>query len=215
MTSSSISVFLSISSYVWQHQYPIWLLPLTVNMMNNGTPAQDQQNFVWTSQFFSFYLQLYKNEFKNLIRTSKFKFSYKNCFDSVSFLTFLRSSFLFLPTSDNTIIPYNFFFRFRFWTTFIIWSFKNKNIKLHSIVIIIVSIIFYNFWVIVTWVTSSLRSLNSDLYPRKLMCVSVKSFQTFTNGWGFHWSVHCNFQSLSCPLSLEVTIGEKKLCIWQ
>jgi hypothetical protein len=35
-------------------------------------PAQDQQNFVRTSKFFSFYLVLFKNKFKNLIQTSKF-----------------------------------------------------------------------------------------------------------------------------------------------
>jgi hypothetical protein len=29
-----------------------------------------------TSKFYSFYLELYKNKFKNLIRTSKFKFSF-------------------------------------------------------------------------------------------------------------------------------------------
>jgi hypothetical protein len=44
----------------------------SVFMMSTGPPAQDQQNFVRTSKFFSFYLVLYKNKFKNLIQTSKF-----------------------------------------------------------------------------------------------------------------------------------------------
>jgi len=53
------------------------LIPLTtVLTMSTGPPAQDQQNFVWTSRLFSFYLELYKNKFKNLNRTSKFKFSF-------------------------------------------------------------------------------------------------------------------------------------------
>jgi hypothetical protein len=43
--------------------------------ISTGFTAQDQLNFVQTSKFFSFYLGLYKNKFKNLIRTSKFKFS--------------------------------------------------------------------------------------------------------------------------------------------
>ena len=49
----------------------------SVFMMSTGPPAQDQQNFVRTSKFFSFYLELYKYKFKNLIRTSKFKFSFR------------------------------------------------------------------------------------------------------------------------------------------
>jgi len=44
----------------------------SVFMMSMGPPAQDQQNFVRTIKFFSFYLELYKNNFKNLIQTSKF-----------------------------------------------------------------------------------------------------------------------------------------------
>jgi hypothetical protein len=45
-------------------------------------PAQDRQNFVQACKFFSFYLELhtlyvYKNKFKNLIRTSIFKFSFQ------------------------------------------------------------------------------------------------------------------------------------------
>jgi len=46
--------------------------------MSSHSEAHDQQNFVRTSKFFSFYLELhvYKNKFKNLIRTSKFKFSF-------------------------------------------------------------------------------------------------------------------------------------------
>jgi hypothetical protein len=48
--------------------------------MSTGPLAQDQQNFVWTSKFFSFYLELYKNKFKNFIRTSKFKFSFRGLY---------------------------------------------------------------------------------------------------------------------------------------
>ena len=40
-------------------------------------PAQDQNFFFPTSKYFSFYLELYKNKFKNLILTSKFKFSFR------------------------------------------------------------------------------------------------------------------------------------------
>jgi hypothetical protein len=40
-------------------------------------PAQDQNFFFRTSKYFSFYLELYKNKFKNLILTSKFKFSFR------------------------------------------------------------------------------------------------------------------------------------------
>jgi hypothetical protein len=49
----------------------------TVLMMSTSFLAQDQYNFVWTSKFFNFYLELYKNKFKNLIQTSKFKFSFQ------------------------------------------------------------------------------------------------------------------------------------------
>jgi hypothetical protein len=41
--------------------------PVVVLMMSAGPPAQDQQNFVQTRKFFSFYLELVKNKFKNLI----------------------------------------------------------------------------------------------------------------------------------------------------
>ena len=44
--------------------------------MSTDPWAQDRQNFVRTSNFFSFYLELDKNKFRNLIRTSKFKFSF-------------------------------------------------------------------------------------------------------------------------------------------
>jgi hypothetical protein len=40
---------------------------LTVPMMSTGPPPQNQQNFGRTSKIFIFYLELYKNEFKNLI----------------------------------------------------------------------------------------------------------------------------------------------------
>ena len=48
----------------------------TVLAMSTGHPAHDQLNFVQTSKFFSFYLKVYKSNLKNLIRTSKFKFSF-------------------------------------------------------------------------------------------------------------------------------------------
>ena len=44
--------------------------------INTGPLAQDQQNFVRVGKFFSFYLELYKNKFKNLIRNSKFKLNF-------------------------------------------------------------------------------------------------------------------------------------------
>ena len=46
---------------------------------HTGPPTQNQKNFVRTSKFFSFCLELqkYKNKFKNLILTSKFKFSFR------------------------------------------------------------------------------------------------------------------------------------------
>ena len=54
------------------------------NILHNCIPrdstsprVQDQQNCVRTSKFYSFYLELYKNKFKNLIRTSKFKFLFQ------------------------------------------------------------------------------------------------------------------------------------------
>jgi hypothetical protein len=50
---------------------------LTVLTMSTGSTALDQSNFVWTSKFFSFYLELYKNKLKNLIQTSKFKYSFR------------------------------------------------------------------------------------------------------------------------------------------
>ena len=40
-------------------------------MMSTGPPAQDQDNFARTKTNFSFYLEQYKNKFKNLIHTSK------------------------------------------------------------------------------------------------------------------------------------------------
>jgi hypothetical protein len=43
---------------------------VTVFTMNTGPPAQDQLNFAVTSQFISFYLELYKNKFMNLIQTN-------------------------------------------------------------------------------------------------------------------------------------------------
>ena len=36
-----------------------------------------RENFVRTSNFFGFLKELYKNKFKNLIRTSKFKLSFR------------------------------------------------------------------------------------------------------------------------------------------
>ena len=49
----------------------------TVLMMSSGPPAKDQYNFVRTSKIFRFYLELYKNKFKNLNWTSKFKISFR------------------------------------------------------------------------------------------------------------------------------------------
>jgi hypothetical protein len=46
-------------------------------MMSTDPPAQDQQNFVQTSKFFSFYLELYKNKSQEFDSTSKFKFSFR------------------------------------------------------------------------------------------------------------------------------------------
>jgi hypothetical protein len=54
----------------------------SVLTMSTGPPAQDQQNFVWTSKFVSFYLKLYKNKFKNFIRTSKFTFTFQELIQS-------------------------------------------------------------------------------------------------------------------------------------
>jgi len=53
------------------------LYTTAVLTMSIGPPVQDQYNFVRISTFFSFYLKLYQNKFKNLIRTSKFKFSFR------------------------------------------------------------------------------------------------------------------------------------------
>jgi len=49
----------------------------SVLAMGAGPMDQDQYYFVQTSKFFSFYLEMHKNKFKNLIRTSKFKFSFQ------------------------------------------------------------------------------------------------------------------------------------------
>jgi hypothetical protein len=51
----------------------------TILTMSTCPLNQDQLNFVWTSKFFSFYLELpvYKNKFKNLVRTSNFKFLFR------------------------------------------------------------------------------------------------------------------------------------------
>ena len=52
-------------------------------MINTSPPAQHQQNFVQTCKSFSFYLDIYKNKFKNLIWTSKFKFSFRGLYTFV------------------------------------------------------------------------------------------------------------------------------------
>jgi hypothetical protein len=49
----------------------------SVLTISTGPLSQDQKNFVWTSKFFSFYLELYINKLRNLIQTSKFKFSFR------------------------------------------------------------------------------------------------------------------------------------------
>jgi hypothetical protein len=46
-------------------------------MMSTDPPAQDQQEFVQTSKFFSLYLELYKNKSQELDSASKFKFSFR------------------------------------------------------------------------------------------------------------------------------------------
>ena len=51
-----------------------------------------RENFVRTSNFFGFLKELYKNKFKNLIRTSKFKLSF-------------RGLDLYLPITDAQICP--------------------------------------------------------------------------------------------------------------
>ena len=55
--------------------YRVFFFPVLIR--STGPPAQDQQNFLWTSKFFSSYLELYENKLKNLIRTSKFKFLFR------------------------------------------------------------------------------------------------------------------------------------------
>ena len=66
--------------------------------MSTGPPAQSPYNFVWTSKFFSFYLELYKNKFKNLIRTSTciFKCSFLGLFNVESFMNEYDLHFLIL-----------------------------------------------------------------------------------------------------------------------
>ena len=54
-------------------------IPIVISsctMVRTGPPAQDQLNFAWTSKF-QFLLELNKNKFKNLIGTSKLKFSFR------------------------------------------------------------------------------------------------------------------------------------------
>ena len=43
------------------------IICVPVLTMSTGPPVQDQSNFVQTTTFFNFYLELYKNKFKNLI----------------------------------------------------------------------------------------------------------------------------------------------------
>jgi hypothetical protein len=47
--------------------YVLVFAAAVVLMMTTGPPVQDQQNFVRISKFFSIFLELCKNEFKNLI----------------------------------------------------------------------------------------------------------------------------------------------------
>ena len=54
-------------------------IPIVISsctMVRTGPPVQDQLNFAWTSKF-QFLLELNKNKFKNLIGTSKLKFSFR------------------------------------------------------------------------------------------------------------------------------------------
>ena len=69
------------------------LYDLAVLMMSTGAPAQHQLNFVRTSKSFNCYLELYKNKFKNLTRTSKFKFSFEGL------TLYLQTVNTYLPTN--------------------------------------------------------------------------------------------------------------------
>ena len=51
-----------------------------IHTMSTGPPSQEQQNFVWTSKLFRFYLELYKNKFKNLFRARILKFLFRGLF---------------------------------------------------------------------------------------------------------------------------------------
>ena len=63
--------------------YQISQLQEIVLMISTDPPAQDQYNFVRTSQFYSFYLELNKNKFNNLIPTSKLKFSFRGLIKNI------------------------------------------------------------------------------------------------------------------------------------
>jgi hypothetical protein len=62
-------------------EYIFWTDPLphliAVLTIRTDPLPQNEYNFIQTSKFFSFYLDIYKNKFKNLIHTSKFKFSFQ------------------------------------------------------------------------------------------------------------------------------------------
>ena len=58
--------------------YVAWLpVVRPVLTMSNGPPPQVQQSFVKTSTLFSLFSELYENKLKNLIPTSKLKFSFR------------------------------------------------------------------------------------------------------------------------------------------
>jgi hypothetical protein len=69
------------------------LYDLAVLTMSTGAPVQHQLNFVRTSKSFNCYLELYKNKFKNLTRTSKFKFSFEGL------TLYLQTVNTYLPTN--------------------------------------------------------------------------------------------------------------------
>ena len=57
--------------------YKYHIMKIKLEQMSTGVVDKDQCSFAWTSIFFSFYLELWENKFKNLIRTDKFSFSFR------------------------------------------------------------------------------------------------------------------------------------------
>ena len=70
-------------------------------MVRTGPPAQDQLNFVRTSKF-QFFLELNENKLKNLIWTSKLKFSFRDCYlEKMEECTLHRTWMSPLPAQTN------------------------------------------------------------------------------------------------------------------